>query len=182
MQCYANLYHKRFQFFKSYTPFIQCLTENNGRYTRCFQLANILGTTHSATGYKVKVGMHFQHLFIQRYGRTLQHTVAIDVGTDDFTNTFPDIIFQKREQFASTLILPTVDGNLMIFYISSENYSLRAVCLQPVTETFGILYGNATATICAPLSNAMTKSSSLFTPPPKSITKEVREAICSSVR
>ena len=103
MQCYANLYHKRFQFFKSYTPFIQCLTENNGRYTRCFQLANILGTTHSATGYKVKVGMRFQHLFIQRYGRTLQHTVAIDVGTDDFTNTFLDIIFQKREQFASTL-------------------------------------------------------------------------------
>ena len=170
MQCYANLYHKRFQFFKSYTPFIQCLTENNGRYTRCFQLANILGTTHSATSYKVKVGMRFQHLFIQRYGRTLQHTVAIDVGTDDFTNTFPDIIFQKREQFASTLILPTVDGNLMIFYISSENYSLRAVCLQPPV------------TICAPLSNAMTKSSSLFTPPPKSITKEVREAICSSVR
>lgn len=95
MQCYANLYHKRFQFFKSYTPFIQCLTENNGRYTRCFQLANILGTTHSAAGYKVKVGMRFQHLFIQRYGRTLQHTVAIDVGTDDFTNTFLDIIFQN---------------------------------------------------------------------------------------
>ena len=89
--------------------------------------------------------MRFQHLFIQRYGRTLQHTVAIDVGTDDFTNTFPDIIFQKREQFASTLILPTVDGHLMVFHISSENYSLRAVCLQPVTETFGILYGNTTA-------------------------------------
>ena len=96
MQCYANLYHKRFQFFKSYTPFIQCLTENNGRYARCFQLPNILSTAHSSTGYKVKVGIRFQHLFIQRYGRTLQHTVAIDVGTDDFTNAFPDIIFQKR--------------------------------------------------------------------------------------
>ena len=56
MQCYANLYHKRFQFFKSYTPFIQCLTENNGRYARCFQLPNILSTAHSSTGYKVKVG------------------------------------------------------------------------------------------------------------------------------
>ncbi len=35
-------------------------------------------------------------------------------------------------------------------------------------------------TICAPLSKAMTKSSSVFIPPPKSMIREVRLAICEN--
>ena len=89
--------------------------------------------------------MRFQYLLIQSRGRALQHTVAVDVGTDNLADTFLHIVFQKREQLARALVFPTVDGNLMVFHISSEDDFLRAVRLQPVTETFGILYGNATA-------------------------------------
>ena len=100
-----------------------------------------------------------------------------------FENTFIYIVFEKWEKLAGAFVFQYVYGNLMFLDVCSEGLFSHCHILPANGRTARIFHGNASA--CHHLSTAFKaifKSSSLFTPPPKSTTKEVRVAILSNTR
>ena len=98
---------------------------------------------YTAACYEVHVWELLHDFAVEFDGRSLEHPVARDIGTEHLCHSHVNVAAEEGDEFLGAVLLPTIDTDTTIAHVCSEYHAVAAVTFQPCGEEGGLLHGNA---------------------------------------